>query len=274
MNEKSIPDYAINYYYDLVFFQRESNTYNKPYLIAALDILGFSNYVMSASHSNYLFDDVLWVLSEMKTIEDRISNDSSAIARFFSDSLFVLLPLDYKKTQCDYDFHYFLRTIAGLVEVALSNGFLIRGGLCIGECSANNTMIWGPGIIKAHLIEEKVANSGRIIIEKRDYYQLNNYIRYVFGEKCLSDFQRYFTEEMDAYYSFDSTLFILECLYADLDASDALRRYRNSLLTIKDKNVLTAQSETEKTKYLSKLSWHIQRYNHFALKTNQPTITL
>ena len=151
-----------DYYLDIVHHNRNTGGIKRPYLVAALDILGFSNYVMRSSiHRDFEFDDVFPILSKMKTVENTFSQSNPPmVARFFSDCIFLLFPLDYSSTSLDCSaYYYFWETIADLVEIALSQGFLIRGGLSIGECNVNKGLMWGPGIIKAHFLEEKVANT-------------------------------------------------------------------------------------------------------------------
>ena len=263
----------IDYCLDLVHFKNEEDSLNKPYLVAALDILGFSNHVLLNRPTNYLFDNVFWVLSAMKSIEEELPSDKvPTYARFFSDCIFMFLPLDCE-TIDEHSFDSYLRKIAKLVEIALSKGFLIRGGLCVGECCIKSTMMWGPGIIKSHFLEEKVANTGRIIIESRDYNQLTNYLDYHISDAKHKDYYRYFRKEDNDYISFDSTQYILEVLYAEMDEVAALERYRRSLSTVEER-ILATSSYGNKEKHLSKLSWHIQRYNKFAAQFDQPTFIL
>lgn len=264
---------AKDYYFDLVHYQNKTDSFNKPYLVAALDVLGFSNYVLLKKQTNFLYDSAFWVLSSMESIEDELSDDGTSVyARFFSDCIYTFFPLDYKEIDAD-DFNSFLRKMANLIEIALSNGFLIRGGLCVGECSINRTMMWGPGIIKSHILEEKVADTGRVIIESRDYKQLHNYLKYLLGETKHLDLDNYFKTEENGYYSFDSTKYILEVLYAEMDVNTALARYRRSLLAVEE-NILDTSTDGDKEKNLSKLSWHLQRYNELASSINQPTLIL
>lgn len=262
-----------DYYFDLVCYSKEADSLNKPYLVAALDILGFSRYVLLNQQTNYLFDGVFWVLAAMRSIEEEFSSDETpTYARFFSDCIFLFFPLDGKKTD-EHEFDSFLRKIAFLVETALSKGFLIRGGLCVGKCCVKKTIMWGSGIIKSHILEEKVSKTGRIIIEDRDYQQLKKYFTYYSESTKPTAFDRYFKAEDNIYLSFDSTKYILEVLYAEMEVSSALERYRR-LLSIVEENILSTSDEENVMKNLSKLSWHIQRYNDFALHFNQPTVIL
>ena len=46
-------------------------------------------------------------------------------------------------------------------------GFLIRGGVTIGELSIDSTVVWGTGLIDAHNIESNLANYPRIIFSNK-----------------------------------------------------------------------------------------------------------
>jgi hypothetical protein len=49
----------------------------------------------------------------------------------------------------------------------LSNGYLIRGGICFGEAYYDDLGFFGPAIEKAYEIESKHANYPRLMFEKR-----------------------------------------------------------------------------------------------------------
>ena len=263
---------ALGYNFDLAHYQRNNEGISKPYLVAALDILGFSNYVMMHYSNDILRDDVFWVLSEMQSIEDDLNDETtSIIARFFSDSLFLFLPLDYKAQGAE-DTKTFLRTMTNLVDVALSNGFLVRGGLCIGECSIKKSMMWGPGIVKAHLLEEKIADSGRIVIEKQDYIRLLKYIEYVYEDDSSKFFSQFFVSENDGCFVFDSAEFMFDVTYVELDGIEVLERYKRHLSIVKE-NISYSSSEDKICKHLAKMSWHLRRYNEFAKLLGQPGIS-
>lgn len=262
----------MDYNFDLAHYQGKNDSISKPYLVSALDILGFSNHVMMHYSNDSLRDDVFWVLSEMQSIEDDLNDETTSItARFFSDSLFLFLPLDYNAQGAE-ETRTFLRTMTNLVDVALSNGFLVRGGLCIGECSIKKSMMWGPGIVKAHLLEEKIADSGRIIIEGQDYVRLHKYFEYVYEDDTNKFFSRFFVSENDGCFVFDSVEYMFDVTYVELDGIEVLERYKRHLSIVKE-NILCSSSEDRICKHLAKMSWHLRRYNEFARLLGQPEIT-
>ena len=54
-------------------------------------------------------------------------------------------------------------------ELAASDsvGWLLRGGISIGQLFIDDAMVWGEALLKSYYLEDKIANYPRIIIEKK-----------------------------------------------------------------------------------------------------------
>lgn len=69
------------------------------------------------------------------------------------------------------------------LTVSDSVGWLLRGGISIGQLFIDDVMVWGDALLKAYYLEDKIANYPRIIIDKNvvdeimEDNQLNEYLR-------------------------------------------------------------------------------------------------
>lgn len=75
-----------------------------------------------------------------------------------------------------------------------SVGWLLRGGISIGQLFIDDVMVWGDALLKAYYLEDKIVNYPRIIIDKNvadeimDEKQLNEYLRQDFDNLYFLNF--------------------------------------------------------------------------------------
>lgn len=214
------------------------------------------------------------VLSKMKTVEERLHTIApSCHARCFSDCVFLFFRLDHSSS-LEQDLFYFFHTVSDIVYTALSNGFLIRGGMCVGECWIDKSIVFGPGIIKAHYLEEKKANSAQIVMEENDFRQIEKYVHYLSDDHTVHQLFKFFIKNLDSQlYAFDSTGFIIDILLADLSLEEALLDYRDSLQGIKNK-IIKGNNGSNTEYLLSKMDWIANRYNDMVISLQQKGIQI
>lgn len=290
------------YYLDINHYNRLQYKESKPYLVVALDILGFSSHVMKDTSNRILFDGVFWITSKMKTIEERAKARGTYFAKFFSDCIFMFFPIDYQKT-AGINFLLFIYDVAEIIEEGLINEFLIRGGIGIGECVIQNDMMWGPGIIKAHVLEDKIAGSARIVIERRDKNQLVEYLNFMHKTSRFSpedyDASEFFFDEIDddddvdddddddqdnendenchkkvKLSAFDFTRFFFNRSSAELEIDEAFDTYRKYLHDFKEKLDYEEKDNPKLNEFYNKMSWHINHYNIYAHKYGKEILSI
>lgn len=253
------------YNYDLVHAGKQSDNYFDPYLVVSLDVLGFSNGIMN-DRAHFAFqEDVFTLLSEMKCIADDMDSSFSLChAFFFSDSIFLFFKLDYSSRTL-FEFEYFVSCLTRIVFTAMKSGFLVRGGMCIGECWINGDIMWGPGIIKAHHLENKIADSARIVIEENDYNQLEKYFEYIENDSKEKLSLNYFIKEFGSnYFAFDSIGYILQRSLAEYDPNEAINTLEKCLSSVRNKIYLIKTEPLEIIqKYLGKLKWPEERLEYY-----------
>ena len=75
-----------------------------------------------------------------------------------------------------------------------SVGWLLRGGISIGQLFIDDVMVWGEALLRSYYLEDKVANYPRIIIEKQVVIeiahdrQLGGYVCKDFDNLCFLNY--------------------------------------------------------------------------------------
>ena len=80
----------------------------------------------------------------------------------------------------------------------LSEPYFTRGAVVVGDIYHKDNIVFGPALIKAHLLEKDKAVNFRYIIHKDDFLELSNYTGSEF--KCVLDAFFYFS---DGFYCYD-----------------------------------------------------------------------
>lgn len=85
----------------------------------------------------------------------------------FSDSTIRSVPIDSKanKKYRDGILWAELNALVHLQFAMLRHGHLIRGGMTIGDVYIDDTMVFGPAIVRAHMLETDFAVYPRIVID-------------------------------------------------------------------------------------------------------------
>lgn len=152
-------------------------------LVAFVDILGFSNMVADSERSGEGLSEIFGVINDYSS-ENWLSSMFSGFSRGdalpmqgadfnslhdhypvlvtqFSDS-FVFSARLADEHAC----RYFPILLGGLIEKALSYGFLVRGGVAAGLLiHHSNGPLFGPAFLKAYELESKIAVYGRIVFD-------------------------------------------------------------------------------------------------------------
>lgn len=233
------------------FFSQKDHNDSDIYIVAALDILGFSNFVISNYDLRGKKASLHFVLRYLMNI---VSRSGPCRAAFFSDCLFIFLKVNFEKTMYN-NFSTMLHYLEKIITEGMSEGFLIRGGVCVGECTIEDNIFYGPGIIKAHVLEEKEAKNARIIMDSFDYEQLVSLFNYA-SPNSLNEMT--FIKD-DEYYAFDYIEAMFRFTGMHTDMYECLRRYKGWIQGCRDQ-IKEDSSEENIEKNLSKLSYHINSY--------------
>jgi hypothetical protein len=78
----------------------------------------------------------------------------------FSDNIVVSVPVS------QLGLYQLLGSVGCLVLAAASNGFLVRGGVTIGDVVHDSECVFGPGLNRAYELESTVAKLPRVVIDE------------------------------------------------------------------------------------------------------------
>jgi len=135
------------------------------YIIAYLDFLGFEEKMKEENSYNSL-QILKFLLRGTKAVANSISrtnNINEFDIKIFSDNILIAQKIDQEKL--GNQITSLINLIGSIQFHALMYfGFLMRGGITIGELSIDPIVVWGTGLIKAFDIEKNLAYYPRIII--------------------------------------------------------------------------------------------------------------
>ena len=126
-----------------------------------LDILGFSDRVRKSANDTNQFTRIVKAINILR---QHFSEDGAHISKRvtqFSDSVVVSYAIDERSGVFNllYD--------VGLCLIRLmDHGFLMRGGIAVGNLLHTETHLFGPAMNDAYLLESKAANYPRVIVQE------------------------------------------------------------------------------------------------------------
>lgn len=147
-------------------YDRKTGTY----IVAYIDLLGFSNKIKAADQQlamNKLHN--LYTFSIDLTKDIQIDENKDIQFKIFSDNIIIAKKLSNEIFQRKRDIKSLLMCAGHFQELAASDsvGWLLRGGISIGQLFIDDAMVWGEALLKSYYLEDKIANYPRIIIEKK-----------------------------------------------------------------------------------------------------------
>jgi len=140
----------------------------KERVLAYFDILGFSDRINNTIKNNTeketktkeinnLFDDVLKIKEKYRLDDNHFS---SKVVSYFSDSIAI----SYLKNEEAGIFHILVNILSSSLAI-LQKGLLIRGAITCGKLYHTEEKLFGPAMITAVGMEEKLAIYPRIIFD-------------------------------------------------------------------------------------------------------------
>ena len=157
-------------------YNRETSTY----IVAYIDILGVSSRMQQKSENqieplNKLYNLYRFVM-DLADENTGIKNYSGIKFKIFSDNIVIAnrLPQENNKQKNVGEITSLLNCVSNFacLTVGDSVGWLLRGGITIGDFFINDTIIWGFALLRAIELEKSVAKYPRIIIDPIVYNDL------------------------------------------------------------------------------------------------------
>lgn len=116
---------------------------------------------MNKLHNLYMFS-----VDIIKDIQ--IEDNEDIQFKIFSDNIIIAKKLSSEAVQRRRDIKSLLMCAGYFQERAASDsvGWLLRGGISIGQLFIDEVMVWGEALLKSYYLEDNVANYPKIIIDK------------------------------------------------------------------------------------------------------------
>lgn len=239
----------------------------KKSIMGIVDILGFKNFVQKEKENS--------VKTVIEAIRDSIMLNKMAISTTVKYAILSDTIIVYSENVDSDNVFYVIHALGNLQLELLRHRFLCRGALVTAENYINNDIIVSEALIKAHLIEEKIAIYPRIIIDEEvikiikpqiDSGKIMNDKKYLTKDAVIRDY--------DGKYVLN-TLCLISDVYAyinedfkyfqNLHEDNNMKLYRQSMYEFK-KNIQDYYGSVLKDgslnmNILSKLNYLVNYYN-------------
>lgn len=223
----------------------EGDLYYGDYLVAFLDILGFSSIVDKSAQDSEYFKTLLSALLKIEhvvnhNLEKQISENRKVNMTQFSDSLVISRPND------DSALWPMIMNLDFIQKVLAKEGIMVRGGLTSGLLYHKGNIAFGPAFIRAYELENNEAIYPRIIIDpvllEEPHDEIKAALIHTWKKSNLK-------EDADGYYFIN----FLGGYFSDPDDSKELEKMLH-------KQLLQLQGDSEKVaRVREKLEW-LQAY--------------
>jgi hypothetical protein len=133
-------------------------TYERK-VVAFYDILGWRAEIESADADQKKIGDLRRLILQHSRMS-RLPVESPVNVSTFSDNI-VISSIPHKDVT-----PYFLREMAGIQLMTASMGFLLRGGIAVGDIIHDEEVVFGPALNRAYELESNVAVYPRIVVDE------------------------------------------------------------------------------------------------------------
>jgi len=173
-------------------------------VVCFIDILGFSNIIKKTTNTSdsvkFEFQNIVNALNLIHDhfLELRMDYGNTIQVSQFSDSIVISFSAK------NYEEMIVLFKNLKLVQVTLLTDYriLMRGGIVIGEILHTESLLLGPALIDAYMLESKCAMSPRIVIDPKVIYRYNKAVKAI-SELGVTDKEIIIQKDFDDTYYID-----------------------------------------------------------------------
>lgn len=138
-----------------MFVNQNADTYDRKtdtYIVAYIDLLGMTNRIKGADGRlvmNKLYN--LYTFSMKLTKDIQIEENQDIQFKIFSDNIIIAKKLSAETGQRKRDISSLLMCAGHFQQLTVSDsvGWLLRGGISIGQLFIDDVMVWGDALLKA-----------------------------------------------------------------------------------------------------------------------------
>lgn len=219
----------------------------EEYIIAFIDFLGTTNLICSDSQNdslNYMHNLYQFSIDISKKLDKPESDD--LVIKVFSDNIVLAKKLSTDKEQRYKDIACLIKAAARFQITSVSEGvgYLVRGGITIGDLFVDEMMVYGKALVKAYGLESKTAIYPRIVFDKKTAYEIKKY------ENLLS----FINEDFDGV---DFLNYLNNCYFMGEYLQNAFQKMK-----------FEASKKTNE-RILQNLNWHKNYVNKYLIQNNE-----
>jgi len=165
---EEMPEKLKDYYRDPTYERR---------IVVFYDVLGWRSKITSAGRDSKKIGDLRRLILHQGRLL-RISNFKDVRVTSFSDNIVLSKPVD---DEADV----FIQQLGPLILGATLSGFLIRGGITLGDIVHDEEVVFGPGLNRAYELESQVADVPRVVVDNIVMQELGQFSGIVVREDDL-----------------------------------------------------------------------------------------
>lgn len=223
--------------------------YTEEYIVVFIDLLGAKDKIANDGDEalnivHCAYDDTMGALNKLFT--GTVAASLKPKVKIFSDNIAICFPVKPKEK-------YKAFAAAALSSEFIQNQFLhkrylVRGGIALGRCFIDDTMIWGEALAAAYKVESSIAIYPRIVIHPETVDALNLALDKRKQAWITQDVDGlFFVDYMKKRFAGKEELYIMNLLSALDDCDDLIAEAKGNI------------------KVLQKIKWHenylVEKFN-------------
>lgn len=150
----------------------------EEYIVAYIDILGTTNLIRSDDQNEALnLMHNLYSFFTSTTSEIAIPENKDLKFKIFSDNIIIANKLSSNTKQREKDIRCLLMAASHfqIDSVGDGVGYLVRGGITIGDLFIDDTIVFGKALVDSYILEDKTALYPRIIFDTKTINEIKKY---------------------------------------------------------------------------------------------------
>ncbi len=177
-------------------------------VVAFLDILGWGNAIKNSLEGDEKTQNLGVLLNSLRNFSQSIENTSKMTGddrkspgdpqiTHFSDC--IVLSVSAERFAEDM----LLPHLSFILMSMISSGFLVRGAVTSGLLYHDGSLIYGPALIRAYKLEDKISVNPRIILDKNLEPLWKNGTAYKKKDGTLLGYKKNWRRDSDGFYFYD-----------------------------------------------------------------------
>lgn len=156
------------------------------YIVAYLDLLGVTTRMKTDKEYQIISMNKLhnlYTSSIQLSKEIAIEGYNEIQFKIFSDNIIITKRISKDPTKRMLDIKCVLNYVSHFACLSVGDGvgWLVRGGITIGELFIDDIMVWGNALLKAYDLENNIAIYPRIVVDSEILHEINK-------DKALHEF--------------------------------------------------------------------------------------